>query len=168
MKQGRPCVVSMDVATDQLDLACRPEPRRGRAAHDSAGLAPGRAPLCQLKPALLVLEATGGGQYSLGAASAIAQLPCAVVNPRHVRDFAKATGPWAKPERSRPGAWRPSQQRGAPRRARSPTRRRRRVRRCGSDGAHAARGWSPSATVWRWPTRQSRTAWRTRVMIASA
>jgi transposase len=43
-----------------------------------------------------VLEATGGWQSSLVAALAVAKLPVAVVNPRQIRDFAKATGQLAK------------------------------------------------------------------------
>jgi len=54
------------------------------------------AQLRQLKPVLIVLEATGGWQDALVAALALAQLPFAVVNPRQVRDFAKATGQLAK------------------------------------------------------------------------
>jgi transposase len=96
MKKRLPCFVGIDVSKDQLDIACRPEPTRWRVANDSAGIAPCIAQLRQLKPALIVLEATGGWQHSLVAAMAIARLPFAVVNPCQVRDFAKATGPWAK------------------------------------------------------------------------
>jgi transposase len=88
--------VGIDVSKDQLDIACRPEPTRWRVANDSAGIAECMAHLRQLKPVLIVLEATGGWQYSLVAALALAQLPFAVVNPRQVRDFAKATGQLAK------------------------------------------------------------------------
>jgi transposase len=88
--------VGIDVSKDQLDIACRPEPTRWRVANDSAGIAQCLAQLRQLKPVLIVLEATGGWQYSLVAALALAQLPFAVVNPRQVRDFAKATGQLAK------------------------------------------------------------------------
>jgi transposase len=44
---------------------------------------------------LIVLEATGGWQDALVAALAGAKQPVAVVNPRQIRDFAKATGQWA-------------------------------------------------------------------------
>lgn len=47
-------------------------------------------------PALIVLEATGGYQRGVVAALSAARLPVVVVNPRHVRDFAKATGRLAK------------------------------------------------------------------------
>jgi transposase len=88
--------VGIDVSEDQLDIACRPEHIRWRVANDSAGIAQCLAQLRQLQPALIVLEATGGWQYALVAALTIAKLRLAVVNPRQVRDFAKATGQLAK------------------------------------------------------------------------
>lgn len=48
------------------------------------------------QPVCLVLEATGGLEVPLASALAIAGIPVAVVNPRQVRDFAKATGQLAK------------------------------------------------------------------------
>jgi transposase len=96
MKKRPPRFVGIDVSTDHLDFACRPEPTRWRVAHDSAGMAECLAQLRQRKPALIVLEATGGWQGSLVAALAVAKLPVAVMNPRQIRDFAKATGPLAK------------------------------------------------------------------------
>ena len=50
----------------------------------------------QLNPAALVPEATGGLELPLVAALAAASLPVVVVNPRQVRDFARATGRLAK------------------------------------------------------------------------
>jgi transposase len=49
-----------------------------------------------LSPTLIVLEATGGLAVPLTSAVAAAGLPVVVVNPRQVRDFAKATGKLAK------------------------------------------------------------------------
>ena len=49
-----------------------------------------------LAPALVVLEATGGYEADVAAAVALAGVPVAVVNPRQVRDFAKAIGRLAK------------------------------------------------------------------------
>ena len=52
--------------------------------------------LKELQPALIVLEATGGLELPVAAALAAAGLPVAVVNPRRVRDFARANGRLAK------------------------------------------------------------------------
>jgi transposase len=52
--------------------------------------------LVQLRPALVVLEATGGMEMPVVGALVIVQLPTAVVNPRQVREFARATGRLAK------------------------------------------------------------------------
>ena len=49
-----------------------------------------------LHPALIVLEATGGMEIPLTSALATAGLPVVVVNPRQVRDFARASGLLAK------------------------------------------------------------------------
>lgn len=49
-----------------------------------------------VSPTLVVLEATGGYEIPVTGALAAAQIPVVVVNPRHVRDFAKATGTLAK------------------------------------------------------------------------
>jgi transposase len=88
--------VGIAVSTDQRDLAYRPEDNRWHVANDSAGIADGLLQLRQLKPTLIVLEATGGWQGSVVAALAVAKRPCAVVNPRQVRDVAKATGQLAQ------------------------------------------------------------------------
>ena len=49
-----------------------------------------------LEPAAVLLEATGGLEVPLVSALAAAALPVVVVNPRQVRDFARATGKLAK------------------------------------------------------------------------
>jgi transposase len=52
--------------------------------------------LGEISPRLIVLEATGGLERRAVAALAGASLPVVAVNPRQVRDFAKATGQLAK------------------------------------------------------------------------
>ena len=65
-------------------------------ANDAAGVAALVARLHQLQPALVVLEATGGYERPVTAALTAAGLAVAVVNPRQVRDFARAIGRLAK------------------------------------------------------------------------
>lgn len=64
--------------------------------YDDAGLVTLVAHLRPLAPVVLVLEATGGYEVTVAATLASAALPVAVVNPRQVRDFARATGQLAK------------------------------------------------------------------------
>ena len=88
-----PCGIGVDVAKATLDLACSMTPtRRWQTTNDEAGWAALVTHVRTLAPAVVVLEATGG--YETGAASALvaAGLPVAIVNPRQVRDFAKALG----------------------------------------------------------------------------
>src|SRR5579862_5499064 len=91
-----PLFVGIDVAKANLAVCLRPQPLTFTVANDSAGFAELIAKLCPLAPELIVLEATGGLEIPLVAALAVAQLPVAVVNPRQVRDFAKALGRLAK------------------------------------------------------------------------
>ncbi len=88
--------VGIDVAKAQLDIAVRPSAARWVAAYDEEGLSALVARLRELRPTLVVLEATGGREGPLAAALATAGLAVAVVNPRQVRDFARAIGQLAK------------------------------------------------------------------------
>jgi transposase len=94
------CVVGLDVAAQTIDVAVRPAgPRPWQVAYDAAGLTTLVAQLTTLAPRLVVLEATGGLEAHVASAIALAELPVVVVNPRQVRDFAKATGVLAKTDR---------------------------------------------------------------------
>jgi transposase len=88
--------VGIDVAKAQLDIALRPTGDRWAVSNDETGLATLVVRLHAVQPALIVLEATGGYHRAVVAALAAAALPLVVVNPRQVRDFAKATGQFAK------------------------------------------------------------------------
>ena len=61
-------------------------------SNDLDGIAALVAQMRRLNPVALVMEASGGLELPLVAALAAASLPVVVVNPRQVRDFAKATG----------------------------------------------------------------------------
>jgi transposase len=86
----------IDVSKAALDVALRPSGEHWRSANDEAGIAELVGRLRPLAPGLIVLEATGGLERLVVAALALAGVPLAVVNPRQVRDFAKATGRLAK------------------------------------------------------------------------
>jgi transposase len=88
--------VGLDVATAHLDLATSPVTPPRRFAHDEAGLSALVVHVQAVAPQLVVLEATGGYEADVAAALAVAGVPVAVVNPRQVRDFAKAIGRLAK------------------------------------------------------------------------
>jgi transposase len=88
--------VGIDVAKDRLDVHVRPGGESFTVARDGEGLAALVDRLKQVAPALIVLEATGGFEITVAAAVGSAGLPLAVVNPRQIRDFARATGKLAK------------------------------------------------------------------------
>jgi transposase len=88
--------VGIDVAKDRLDIHVRPSSESFTVARDGEGLAALVDRLKQIAPALVVLEATGGFEITVAAAVGSAGLPLAVVNPRQIRDFARATGKLAK------------------------------------------------------------------------
>lgn len=93
-----PIFVGIDVSRAQLDVAVRPGDQFS-AGHDDAGIAQVVERVRALTPALVLLEATGGTEVALVGALAAAGLPVVVVNPRQVRDFAKAAGQLAKTDR---------------------------------------------------------------------
>ena len=92
--------VGIDVAKAKVDVAVRPTGERWEVPRDAAGIpqlvAEMRTLGPSLGPSLVLLEATGGLELPLVAARAAAALPVVVVNPRQVRDFARATGKLAK------------------------------------------------------------------------
>jgi transposase len=87
----------IDVCKGRLDVHVLPAGDAfALAANDPAGVADLVARLGPLRPTLVVLEAIGGLELAAAAALAAAGLPVAIVNPRQVRDFARAMGRQAK------------------------------------------------------------------------
>ena len=91
--------VGIDVAKDHLDVHVRPIDESFRVPHDEAGVVTLLARLRTVAPTIVVLEASGGYEVALTAALASAGLPVAVVNPRQIRDYARAVGQLAKTDR---------------------------------------------------------------------
>lgn len=89
-------IIGIDVAKAELVVASGSSGAVGTHANDDAGVRALVQQLVPLAPDLVVLEATGGYELLCVAALTAAPLPVVVVNPRQVRDFAKATGQLAK------------------------------------------------------------------------
>jgi len=91
-----PVFVGIDVSKARLDVYVRPLGSRESLANDEVGIRALVKGLREQQPALIVLEATGGVERQVVRALASEELAVVVVNPRQVRDFAKATGQLAK------------------------------------------------------------------------
>jgi transposase len=91
--------VGIDVAQDRLDLARSDAPQVCTFANDPAGIATLRGLLESARPALIVLESTGGLERPLLQALLEAGLPVALVHPGRVRYFAKGLGILSKTDR---------------------------------------------------------------------
>lgn len=94
-----PVFIGIDVSKARLDVAMRPSAEKLSVSNDETGIQAVVQRLNELSPTLIVLEATGGLERSITGALGSAPLPVVVVNPRQVRDFAKATGQLAKTDR---------------------------------------------------------------------
>lgn len=88
--------VGIDVSSQTLEVASSSLVKTWQVSNDTAGLEPLVSRLLDLKPALVVLEATGGYEFEAACALQAAGLAVAVVNPRTARDFARAMGALAK------------------------------------------------------------------------
>lgn len=95
----QPRFIGIDVSKDQLDICVRPEGDRFRENNNEAGIHSLTHRLLALRPEQILIEATGGYETNMVAALAEAKLPVVLINPRQVRDFAKATGRLAKTDR---------------------------------------------------------------------
>lgn len=90
--------VGIDVSKDTLDVAIH-EGGKGTFPHTEEGFRGIAAFIVPFHPALVITEATGGYEFRVVEYLATHEIPVAVVNPRQVRDFAKATGKLAKTDR---------------------------------------------------------------------
>jgi len=88
--------VGVDVAKITLDVAVSDSDEAWQFANDDEGISQAVRYIAGLKPAGIILEATGHLEMPLAAALQAARLPVAIINPRQVRDFARATGALAK------------------------------------------------------------------------
>ena len=86
----------VDVSATHLDLAVLPSGEERRFTNDGKGIKALTEHLACMGAVLVVLEATGGMEVAVVSQLAVAEVEVVVVNPRQVRDFARATGKLAK------------------------------------------------------------------------
>jgi transposase len=91
--------IGIDVSKAKLDVAVNPTAEQWQADRTPGGLSALVERVRAFQPERIVLEATGGYEVVVAAALASSQLPVVIVNPRQVRDFARATGQLAKTDR---------------------------------------------------------------------
>jgi len=91
--------VGVDVAKSTLDVAVTDSGETWQFVNDDEGISQAVHYIASVKPAGIILEATGNLEMPLAAALQASRLPVAVINPRQVRDFARATGVLAKTDR---------------------------------------------------------------------
>ena len=91
-----PVFAGIDVSKQWLDVALLPAGTHCRVTNDEEGFSTLLERLHLLQPDLVVLEATGGMERQVTAFLTAHGQPVAVVNPRQVREFARATGRLAK------------------------------------------------------------------------
>jgi transposase len=92
----REIYIGIDVAKSSLDVAIHEQEKQLNLPNNEEGIRQAVDSIKELSPTLVVLEATGGFELLLAAALSLAKLPLVVVNPRQVRDFARAMGRLAK------------------------------------------------------------------------
>ena len=92
-------IMGIDVSKEALDLWSYPEDRGWRCGYTDHELSALVSELVQLQPSRVIVEATGGLETRLVSELSAAGLPVVVVNPRQVRQFARASGRLAKTDR---------------------------------------------------------------------
>lgn len=88
--------VGIDVSGQTLEVAVGDDSKTWQVSNEASGIEQLESRMGQIKPALVVLEATGGYEFEAACALQAAGLAVAVVNPRAARDFARSMGALAK------------------------------------------------------------------------
>lgn len=96
MNQSGQQWVGIDVSKAKLDVCLEPSGKQWSSANNPTGIAQLLSELGSLEIALVVLEATGGMEQAVTQALSQAGIAVVVINPRQIRNFAKAIGKLAK------------------------------------------------------------------------
>jgi transposase len=88
--------IGVDISKDNLDIAVEDSPDKWRISNDTAGIKKAVEIIKGKIPVLVVFEATGGLELSFWYALTEVGVDAAPINPRQVREFARAKGKLAK------------------------------------------------------------------------
>ena len=88
--------VGIDISKDHLDVCVLPGNQSLTFSNDAKGLDQLTERLIKEPLPLIVMEATGGYEALIASTLLTQGLPAAIVNPKRVRDFARALGRLAK------------------------------------------------------------------------
>lgn len=91
--------IGIDVSKNNLDVHILPEALSFSYCYETKAIKALIKKLKSYTPELVVLEATGGYEISIGIALSDANLNVAIVNPRQVRNYARALGQLAKTDK---------------------------------------------------------------------
>ncbi len=91
--------IGIDVSKEKLDIAVHETGTHWTSKHEFTEFPKLLQQLGSLTPTRIILEASGGLEHLLVSCLVTAGLPVIVINPRQVRDFARATGQLAKTDR---------------------------------------------------------------------
>lgn len=91
--------VGIDVCKERLDVGFWPSEKTFSEPNDTKGITRLVKRLAKRNPSLVVMESTGRLEICLALELGEAGVPYRIVNPRQVRDFAKAMGQLAKTDR---------------------------------------------------------------------
>lgn len=91
--------VGLDIGQAEIEVCLLPAGDRRTLQYDDGGLNTLGEWLCQEKVDVVIMEATGGLETQAAASLALSGLPVCIVNPRQVRDYARALGILAKTDR---------------------------------------------------------------------
>ena len=91
--------IGIDIAKQSFDLHCLKTGQNRRMDNAPDGIRQCVTLCHDLRPSLIVMEATGGYEIALASTLQAEGWAVAVVNPRRIRDFARATGQIAKTDK---------------------------------------------------------------------
>lgn len=91
--------VGVDIAKSTFDVACHETGEFRHFQYTQAGIAQCVAWLGSLKPSLVLMESTGGYEVPLLSELLSNSIPAAAINPKRIRDFARAKGRLAKTDK---------------------------------------------------------------------